>query len=171
MPSLPKDVHVVDLSPHVNEVLTTPEAGESMLRRQIRSDCYLSSLTRSNDRRPSAPLLSNASSKRLLSSTTLAMRTTRMRNTTLDRSRPTATGSFSRSTISITACQCTRPIPPIPPSPSGSSRSCWRRSIDDCDAPRCEPLADCIPFIGGVRCPARHARRRIRPGLGQRSIP
>src|SRR6266511_2632018 len=61
MPSLPKDVHVVDLSPHVNEVLTTPEAGESMLRRQIRSDCYLSSLTRSNDRRPSAPLINSRS--------------------------------------------------------------------------------------------------------------
>jgi hypothetical protein len=44
---------------------------------------------------------------------------------------------------------------------------------DDCDAPRCEPLADCIPFIGGVRCSARPARRRIRPGRnsGQRSIP
>ena len=27
------------------------------------------------------------------------------------------------------ACRCTRPIPPIRPSPSGSSRSCWRRSI------------------------------------------
>jgi hypothetical protein len=56
---MPSAADVVDLSPHVNEVLTTPEAGESMLRGKILSDCYLSSLTRSNDRRPSAPWINS----------------------------------------------------------------------------------------------------------------
>jgi Protein of unknown function (DUF3768) len=38
-------------------------------------------------------------------------------------------GSFSRSITSIRACRCIRPTQPILPSPSGSSRSCSRRSI------------------------------------------
>ena len=46
------------------------------------------------------------------------------------------------------SCQCTRPTPPIPPSPSGSSRSCWRRSIERCKRRllRSEPLTDRDPF-------------------------
>ena len=39
--------------------------------------------------------------------------------------------SCSRSIILIETSQCTRPIRLIPLSPSGSSRSCSRRSIDD----------------------------------------
>jgi hypothetical protein len=49
------------------------------------------------------------------------------------------TPSCSRSIISIRVCRCIRPTQPIPLSRSGLSRSCWRRSINDCNAPSSAP--------------------------------
>jgi hypothetical protein len=56
--------------------------------------------------------------------------------------------------ILIATCRRTRPTPPISPSPSGSSRSCWRRSIkhNNFGAPdplRVRAVGRLIPFGAG----------------------
>jgi hypothetical protein len=64
---------------------------------------------------------------------TIAVSATLMTHTksmTLDRSKLTATSSFSRSIITISRARITHQIPPIHRSPSAWSRSCWRRNTD-----------------------------------------
>ena len=78
----------------------------------------------------SDPKQSRTSPRPSKSTTTFAMLTIHTKNMTLARSRPMATQSFLRSSITTRALRTFHQMQQTQPSPSASSPSCWPRNTN-----------------------------------------